>query len=635
MTVLSYPVPFEGETIFSVIARVHLRGVFKSAQSVLSRLGLHNCRHVASPLGGRFLPQIFHAFPGLDRVLNMEHLVWRHTTAPLLLAFSKGCNDPKRRCTFTNAVGARGGWAGAPRSSMLLCPKGLRFCVECCEQDVRDVGVAHWHREHQVRMVNRCWRHGTRLKEILPKIGQGYDLDVPALDTYGDEVSDVLIPDPCNKELGIRVAITVAKILDVKQWAQPERIRRLFMGAADDKGLLCHGRPSRKRIWDLIEGAYGVAFLGAMGLPTRYTGGFVKRYILPFKSGNSRLDAAIVILMAMALDIECESLCEEHSARYASDLDSKFASDNEAGDSVVKDAALEYALASNGFNLGRTVTALKVHRGQLIRRIIQAGITCPIVQGRNAKCSESDIRGMMDMMRAGVPREQILEMFSCASSFLDQLPIYDSSLRADAKNARYEATKMENRDCVSRYITETDGVTRAALWRGLPGPMSFLHRHDREWLCSMLGRLSRQRSRVRVPTAGRGRVNDGDFDRMTLERLESVKEQLTQINPPRRVTPTLAIRLAGLPLRVFAKLAEGRLPRTQAFLQEVAETEEQYVRRKLWYTLGQLAASRHTVSIKALRLASGFPPEKLRRYRELIHQMAEEMGMPINSRSTM
>jgi hypothetical protein len=634
MTARSYPIPFEGETLFSVVARVYLRSAFKSAHNALLGLGLRNCRHLASPLGGRFLSRMLHAFPGLGRVLTPENAVWQHTTSPLLLAFSKGCNDPEKRCAFTEAVGARGGWGGAPRTSMLLCPKGLRFCIECYEQDVRDSGVAYWHREHQVRMVTRCWRHGTRLKEILPKVRQGYELDVPTPEIYGDVVSDVLIPDPQNRELGIRIAVTVAKVLHASHWAQPEQIRQLFLGAADGSGLLHHGRPSRKRIWDLMEGAYGVSFLAAMGLPTRYTDGVVKRYILPFKVGNIRLDAVIIILMAVALGLECESLCEPASLCTKSDPEDERDSGNDAGGCLVNDVALERALASNGFNIGRTVTALKTSRGQLIRRIIQAGIICPIVQGRNAKFSESDIRRMMNMMRTGVPRERILEEFSCASSFLDVLPIYDPLLREDAKRVRYEKTKMENRDDVSRFIAETAGVTRAALWNDLPGPMSFLQRHDREWLRSVLDRLPKQMSKTQAPTAGRGRIDDCEFDRMTLEKLESIREQLTTIVPPCRVTATLAVRLAGLSLRVFSRLAEDRLPRTHAFLQEVAETEEQYVRRKLKYALSQLATSRHTVTATDLRLASGFPPAKLKQYQEYIRQVAEEAGMPLNSRST-
>lgn len=628
----SAPIPFEGETIFSLLARCFLRSAFSSAWTMVRPLGVANVRHLVSPFGGKFLGKVLEVFPELDVVLNLETIIYRHTTTPLLLAFSEECNDRERRAVYVQAIGERGGWGGAPRSSIMLHPEGLRFCAECVAQDLREFGVPYWHREHQVKFVTRCWRHDLRLKEVRQGIGTEYKFDVPPILGCGEDHADVSIPDPAQKELGRKIALAVASILHATEWSEPTRIRQLFLKAGARLGLLHHGRPSRPRLWDLMVNSYGEDFLAAMSLPTRYSHGVVKRYTTLFNVGKDRLDPAIVVLMTVGLGIEPEEL--GLSSVQPNGVQHGAVSNSPAeGAELTRDPELERALIGNEYVLGRTATALAIPRGKLVKRIISAGITCPINQGHAAKHSEAEIREMIEMLRKGVPREQILDKFSCYSSFLDQLPIYDASLRRDAKEARREDAKLRNRRAVTDFIKTGLQVSRSLLYEKLPGPMSFLERNDRAWLRAVMDEIPRKQVTTQSPSAGRGRVDDEEFDRAVLAKLEGAKESAVKLKPPRRTTPTLALRLSGVPLLVFSRMAAGRMPRTEAFLSELTESEEDYTYRKLTYAFEKLAASRNTVTATGLRLASGFRPEKLRQHRDLVHRLAAEVGMPFNSRT--
>ena len=634
MTASSCPVPFSGETIFSLLARIYLRSAYQGASSIAKKLDVVGCRALASPLGGGFLAQIFQAFPETNAVLDMKTAIERHTILPLFQAFAENINIGEKWMLMADTAGKRGGWDVAPRISTPMCPEGLRFCTECCAQDVREVGVPYWHREHQPRFVTRCWRHDIRLKEIRRSVGVGYKLDVPPIGDCGEDVPEVSIPDPVRAELGMRVATVAAMVLDAQEWTQPKHIRQMFVDAARKLDLLHHGRPSRKKIWDFMECAYGKEFLAGMALPTQYTHGVVKRFTAPFKEGKVKLDAAVVILMAMALGIENAQLC---CASPQLDLSREARSDGTSDSTMDSgkqcDSDLERVLAENEYVLGRAALALGIHRTKLIQRIISAGITCPIVQGHAAKYSEAEIREMIEMVRKGMPREQIVYKFECVSSFLDQIPIYDASLRRDAKQARHEDAKRQNREAVTSFIKTTSSVTRALLYEALPGPMSFLARHDKTWLRAVMDEMPRQIGATQAPNAGRGRVDDEEFDRSVLAKLESAKNLAPKLEPPRRMTPTLALRLSGVPLTIFARMGAGRMPRTEVFLGEFAESEEDYTHRKLRYALGKLAASRNTVTATALRLASGFTPQKLRQHRDLVHQLMAETGIPFNSRT--
>ena len=633
MTRWSCPIPFEGETLFSIIARFFLRGAFKSAHGVARRLGLSSCRPLVSPLGGGYLSNLTQAFPEFVPVLDLEVAVWRHSTSPLLLAFSKGCNDVGRRSEFTKVAIKRGGWASAPHSSALLVPDGMRFCTECCESDIRNVGVPYWHREHQVKIVTHCWRHGDRLKEFVPGIGRGHKLDVPAFETYGEDAIEVSIPDPMRDGLGVRVANAVAHVLNAPEWSEPELVREIFLQACDHLGLLHRRHGAMEKIWHFMLENYGGDFFAALGLPVSYTQGVVKRFMTPIRAGNERLDPGVIILMACALGLDNQHLCGVPVATESTNSSRTIGLPRVVSDRIGDDEELRSVLVKSDYILGRAKDALGISRHQLIKRIVEAGIQCPIVQGGNAKLSETEIREMIELVRIGAPREQIMKRFSCKSSLIDQVFIYDSSLREDAKKARHEVIRMENRDAVIACIKSNKGMARVSLREMLPGPMSFLERNDKAWLDSIWKDIPRQMRGVRVASAGRARVDDDEFDKQVVEKLRTVKERGRALIPPRRVTSTLAFRMAGISLSTFVRLGAGRMPRTEVFLQEIAESESEYVTRKLKYAFQKLTANRSTVTAKSLRLASGFPERKLEEYRDLVHQLAEEAGMPFSSRT--
>lgn len=632
MTMWSSPVPFAGETIFSFLARFFLRSAFRSGKTVARRLGIAQPHFLKSPLGGNFLGKMFEIFPELNGVITLKAAIERHTTVPLLLAFSEGANDYASRTKVIRAIGERGGWRGAPRSSKMLCPDGLRFCVECCAQDIREVGVPYWHREHQVKFVTRCWLHDTRLKEMRRAFGVAFKLDLPPIDLDEQDFAEVLIPDPANERLGVKVGLAAAEILNAAWWSEPQQIRQTFLDSAREHGLLYRGRPSRARIWNLMEDSYGRDFLTAMGLSTRYSGSVVQRYTAPFNQGKVRMDAAVVVWMAAALGIEPAMLTRSSATREESPLGVGGASPANKPKSS-GELELERALVANKYILGRTATALGISVRQLVRRIIHAGITCPIVHGPGAKFSEHQIREMMELVRKAVPREQIREKYGCDLFLLRRMAIYDPALREDTKNAKREHVKLANRAAVIRFFETTHVVGRQMLYDSLPGPMSFLARYDKVWLRNVIDKVPKRIDKIRPPDTGRSKGDDDAFDCSTLARLEDVKEQISKMCPPRRVTVSLAFRVAGVSRRGFRRLSTGRMPQTEAFLRDFVETEKDFIRRKLRYAFDSLATSRRTVTASSVRAASGLTSEKLRQYRDYIHQLADESGIPFSSRA--
>lgn len=619
---MSLPVPFPGETIFSIVTRIFMRSGAKSLNSVLLRMGSRDRRALVSPFGN-CIRGLYDAFPSLAAVVEPSDIVWRHTTSPLLIAFSQRHANGDQRQAFSSAVVERGGWANSPRTCRALLPQGLRACVECLRQDTAERGVAYWHREHQVKPVAHCWRHGVHLMEYHWRPGVGFEFELPGFGRYGDGAFDVASPLPHNKLLGPWLARTFSTLL-ASSCNDRDHLRSALIQAAHEQKLTIGVRPRLKRVWDLMVDTYGSNFLHALKYPTIYSTHVASRYVRPLQATSSAVDPVIAVLLAGALGVQ---LGEQRGPPPQNHIRS-----DEASRYTIADKDLVDALDAAGYVLHRAANALRISRHRLIGRIINAGLTCPIVLGSNSKHSENAIRMMICALADGESRENVSRRFDCNSSFIDQLAIYEPKLRTTLKQQRYERTLRSNRQTVLDYIKRPE-ATRGQLWKKLPGPMSFLGRHDPVWLKDQRAKIGRLRRVSPRPAAGYGRVSDNELDLRIEAQLRAVVPAMRALQPPRRLTPSLAMNLAGVGMTVFSKINAGRLPRTRALLEEIKEDEAMFVARRLQYAFARLVKVRRTLTLTSLRLASGLRVAKLESHRATVQELAAQWGLPFSSRA--
>lgn len=624
------PIPFEGETVFSYFARVVMRVGCKSPASLISRLGIRSRASLPSPFGIG-IGGLFHLFPQLTRITTPEEMVWRHTTAPLLIAFSPKHASADQCEAYIAGVVERGAWASCPRTGAKLKPIGLRDCPECMLDDVKVVGIAYWHREHQVAPVSRCWRHGCLLREHRSSPGVGFALELPGCGRYRAEAPVVNLPAVIPPGLAWQLAKAFADLLDMRQAPSIEEVRVALIPAADESELLYRGRPSRRNVYDLMIRSYGASFLGALGYPTHYSSHVASRYLRPLQATGRSVDPVLTVLVASALTTGLKWK-ELGQVPEAPNSDAKV---SDVATAPPADETLERALKVSGYCLNRAMTRLGISRHQLIRRIILGNIECPIVQGSNAKFDEGEIRRMIRQLRRGRTREWVQKTYGCNSSFIDQLAIYDRSLRDEMKQLRQKLTKQANRTAVLNFIAASSDVSRSEVWNSLPGPVSFLSQNDKTWLTKELRKLAERPRSAPGPRAGRGRIDDAQLDSEIVSKLQTVIPTMRELVPPRRLTPTLAIRLAGLPMvPTFAKAKAGRLPKTSVLFGEIRESTRAYVARKLEYAFVKMAQTRRTVTMISVRQASGLPESRLKEYRDVVQALALQLGMPFGERTS-
>ena len=98
-----------------------------------------------------------------------DTLIREQTLAPLFMHYY-----PQYRARFESALASTDNFT-ATRLSQLSCVREhtgltLKTCPICAKEDIRQFGVAYWHRTHQIPAIESCYQHQFKLIHVcLPK----------------------------------------------------------------------------------------------------------------------------------------------------------------------------------------------------------------------------------------------------------------------------------------------------------------------------------------------------------------------------------------------------------------------------------------------------------------------------------
>jgi|GEM_PF-5462068 len=598
---MGIPVPFKGETYFSYLTRTLLRSGATATMSVVRRAGFP-CGSFWSPLGVG-ISAFYQMFPDAQAVIRPDAMVWRHTTAPLLVAFSDRHLSPESRLGFAASVIALGGWRSRSGGIAGSKPLGLRECPECVASDTESFGVPYWHREHQIRAVCRCWRHDVVLREHRWFPGARFVPELPGFGRYGKGSITEQVGGSLSAEKDLWLAKAFASILDSDESISHADIRNCLAEPAIRSGVSLRGRPSIQRAFSLIVNSYGVEYLRRLDLPVNYTQHSAMRYSRALSKSSTDRDPLATLLLAGALCVPYQLLSTKSAVGSPPRTEHSEAADLTTN--AEKDA-LRKVLADCGYVLGRSAVAMNLSRSELIKAIKEAGIQCPIVVSPNAKFDEITIRAMISDMKAGLEWSELKKRFGCSDDILQALPIYDPTLRAAARDSRIQKRIEKFRRVVVKAVMA--GQNRSSIRKGFPTELSYLDRHDHVWLGEQLASVTRRVTSRPAKGTGRGQgPGDSSEDIRILAMLESVLLSAKALEPPRRVTKTLLVQMAGLKSDLFRKLGTGRYVRVDAFLVANEEPYEDFIGRKLAFAFRQMEAESpiRPLTLVRLRLASG------------------------------
>lgn len=621
---MSLPTPFPGETAFSFTARVMLRSGAHSRGRLLRHMGV-TASALWSPFG-MAISGLFRAFSDLNSFVSPADFLWFHTTSPLIVAFSGRVGSEAERAEFCSRALAANAWVVGPHSCRCLRPSGLRECPVCREEDVKRCGLAYWHREHQVRPVSLCWRHGVALREHAWAPGHGFELELPGFGRYAKDAPTVRLPPMSSRELDAWMAKAIANVLDARA-THDVYARQVLTTKAVSTGLYTRGVPDLKKVHDHVVHTVGAPYLESLGYATEYSPKRAARFARPVCRRESVLDPVLTLLLAASLGVGHDELTRsprEKKREPSIDVGASVSDTPEA-------ARIRDALKSNGYVLSRTAAQLGVSWSVLTTMIADQRIVCPIVTGPHSKFDKAAIEAMILALKGGESWAQVKQRFGCGDHQLGTLKVYDAALQESATNARRERLIEKYRDAVTRTLAADPMLSRTEVRARLVTELSYLGRHDKVWIRSQLDRVPRRR-----PALGsqrRERRRDRDLDRATAEAVRRAMTLARALRPPRRLTRTLLLRLGGVPASIHTKLVGSRLPKTCALLMANEESRASYFVRRLEFALAQLAREERSLTLIRLRRASGLSEAAIVENRSVVQRLVGASHLPVSRKA--
>jgi hypothetical protein len=408
-------------------------------------------------------------------------------------------------------------------------------------------------------------------------------------------------------------------------------IRNHLMKPANQSGVSLRGLPRIERVFTLVLDSYGADYLSKLDLPVNYTKHSAMRYSRALSKSPVDRDPLATVLLAGALSVPYQLLSQRSGLASPPEVERVVAADVTTSSETV---TLQKVLAECGYVLGRSAVAFGMSRIELIKSIKRSGIQCPIVVSPNAKFDEATIRSMISDMKGGVAWSELRAKFDCSDEILRTLPIFDPTLVAAARSSRNHNRIEKYRNVVVRAVEA--GRTRSDIRKSFPTELSYLDRHDHGWLGVQLALAARRPTSRPAKGTGRGQgLGDSSEDNRILAMLESAMQSAKTLEPPRRVTKSLLVQMAGLTSSLFSKLGKGRYVKVDAFLAANEEPYRDFIRRRLAFAFRQMEAESpiRPITLVRLRLASGLTEDTLVSQRALIEELVRASPLAVSPRA--
>lgn len=258
---ISFPLPYPEELIYSVIARHRVHSSITSPKNLLKDIFGDTKIIATRDLSGR-LTQIAKLYP-LQLKMSPEGLLYKHTLFPLYALFIGEMRRVKLFHQLTqeskNTAHLTSGFA----ASRITQPKYLRYCPECIQEQWDSLGECYWRRDWQICGIDVCPIHGRLLNSTVEKnLSNRHAYEPATVLMY--ERRDPQYVSQKNKVL----SGSVASILNMTAISVPEMIQwgLLYHQLACDFGYNRGQHIKHELIADKINYFWGAKLLSDWGL---------------------------------------------------------------------------------------------------------------------------------------------------------------------------------------------------------------------------------------------------------------------------------------------------------------------------------------------------------------------------------
>lgn len=617
--VLSFPLPFEDETVFSLVSRFHVLHAPEkgSSKTILRVLFGAPSMILRTGLPGR-LERLAETFPE-GYPLNAAGLIERHTMFPYFRPFlseerQAGIEEAMR---FTDARGIKATLGMLASGSGAREP--LRFCPACAKEDMALRGQPYWRRAHQLAGTLVCLRHASSLferKEELHRPNR-HGLFLPPL------IADPSLYAPCLTEAQRHLVPRLASIARINTGIlasapgafSGRKLRRIAIAKMYSLGLrkrrlLLDHRDAAKRFAEshgCLSEFSDFAFLRRDRIE-----GWLYGFLRTDRAASHPLRYAVLVDalfgdLTSALAYPDPMLEDEHDspspigAPLSAAGAAGVASDAKPSTESPWHASLQGLLVKKRMSLraaakvvGKTVTTVRVHAER-------QGI--PV--DRRPKHVNPEIEAeILEALEYASTRTSIAERTgvsaSTVSRFFASHPEDHTRWIEKLKRARTDKAMVQ----IVFAPLGKPHWGRKQIRQAYPASYTWLYRHDREWLETHLKGIQKPK------TSRKRRIDWEERDRIFSERVREAARRLLGLpGKPVRLTRSALARAAGC-LAVIEKKPE-RLPCTRELLETLCESDEKFRLRRVHWAARTLREQGKVVSAWRIRRMAGLNPTEL------------------------
>ncbi|WP_373714997.1 TnsD family Tn7-like transposition protein [Roseateles sp.] len=639
MRLPAFPIPYEGETVSSVVARF-LGRTAGPTERKLQLLGLG--RTASTAVMPMDLQALVDAMPlGHPWCNSPELVLMRHTPVPLYLYFA----HPQRAASSLQSL--LGGLCGNPAAALGLTVSAARslarqskFCAQCVETDIATRGNAVSYREHQPEFVKVCATHGTPLL-LSCSMCSGERKAARMWRTAGTCHCDTpsfppameLGQDAVGEDGWLWLSRQVKSILSTSQLPTtpllPMLRRSLKAGGYGSLGGI-----DSSAVLEGLESRFGATLLNKVGalapqgrmLSTRWPARILGEPAL----AEQRLPDALRTLLLTALvatDIAdladapatVEPAPEPQPLGYSSErrLDRGLLS-RDSIEQVLDSAGGKMTVAAGQLGVAPAVLAVDMRR---------LGIRLPLPEATLRRLGSAKVESVRAALRSGEAKKKIQTRLGVSEWSIQLIQLDDLGLAGRHRAATIEAQRHKHRETLTTYIAAHPEAGKNDVRSACVSATDWLGTFDGEWLAENLPKRKAAAPSRRTPVRDWRKLDHA----FSIAIGAAARSELATSARPVRLTVSMLLK------RCSATAAQDpnrkhHLPLTLAAAHAHAESDDSFYKRKLAWALSEYRALHVPISTNMLRRVAGLSPLRLMEQRQFIIEEATRLKISIDAR---
>jgi hypothetical protein len=273
---------------------------------------------------------------------------------------------------------------------------------------------------------------------------------------------------------------------------------------------------------------------------------------------------------------------------------------------------LESKIRKQGNRITSLAAAIGIGNDALTAELREQSIKVPLSNRTINRLGRMNLDTIRADLRAGKAKTQIMKVRNVSEWTLRLIELDEPGIAKAHKIAASDQIRESQREKVLLFLERNPGATRSTISQRLSGSYDFFRSKDRTWFEANV-KSAKRHTAISRPL----RLDWDLWDRSTARAIrQAAAVELGSSRTPRRLTTTSLLRSAGA-LSRYGK-APRTLPLTEAALRDHVESKEQFVTRKIFWGVKEMARDGKEISVNLLRRKVGLPAKHLRAYRDQV-----------------